>query len=267
MSTNKPVAMVFAAALMIAGSLGLAGCTIAAAAPASTGAATAASAEPVVEEAGTDASMREFVTAIYGNDYTTAEALVVPGSAAQKYVAHQKATDTAYKTNGDFTQPLPEEQPTLEFTDGAATAKYPTGESFAWSDFEYDNNGLLASWTTPSGELPGLLWTSEFSGAIAGNTVNLTSAYKSNAGDMYVVLTVTSGAGIDFLMPYQAQFVASDGIAYSAQYYSAPRQSLPASATGYVVVTFPQAPFGGTLYLEGYNLGSTDIWKAEIPVA
>jgi hypothetical protein len=204
--------------------------------------------------------MREFVAAVYANTFTTTEAMVAPGSAAAKYVAHQKATDTATKANGDFTQPVAADQPTLEFKDGTATAKYSDGRSFTWTDFEYDDNGLVTSWTTPSGELSSLLWNTDFSGAIAGNTVTLTSAYKTNGGEMYAVLTVTAGsAGIDFMMPYQAQFVASDGIAYAAQNFSAPRQSLPAGVSGYVVLAFPQAPFGGTIYLEGYNTGTPDV--------
>lgn len=98
--------------------------------------------------------------------------------------------------------------------------------------------------------------------------MSLISAYKTNGGEMHAVLSVTAGStGIDFMMPYQAQFIASDGIAYGAQSYSAPRQSLPAGATGYVVLAFPQAPFGGRIYLEGYNVGAPDVWKAEIPVS
>lgn len=252
-----------AASLAVAGVLAFSGCS------AVTPASPDASATPTVGTEAVDADkvMREFVTAVYANTFATTEAMVAPGSAAAKYVAHQKATDTASKANGDFAQPVAADQPTLEFKDGTATAKYSDGRSFTWTDFEYDDNGLVTSWTTPSGELPSLLWSSDFSGAIAGNTVTLTSAYKTNGGEMHAVLTVTAGsAGIDFMMPYQAQFVASDGIAYAAQSFSAPRQSLPADVTGYVVLAFPQAPFGGTIYLEGYNVGSPDVWKAEIPV-
>lgn len=267
MDSMKNASRPLIAVLTVATILGFAGCSSEPPAPeASSDAST--SAEPAVEEMDTDKVMRELVTAVYGNDFATSESLVAPESAAAKYVTHQKSSDTAYKANGDFTPPVAADQPSLEFEDGAVTAKYPGGMSFTWSEFEFDESGLVTSWTTPSGQLPSLLWSADFAGAVAGNSVNLTSAYKTNAGEMHVVLTVTAGSsGIDFMMPYQAQFVASDGIAYTAQYSSAPGQSLPAGATGYVVLAFPQVPFGGTIYLEGYNVGSPDIWKAEIPVS
>lgn len=267
MNSRNDALRLFAAALAAAGVLAFSGCT--AAAPEPSASSTAVESDNATAgEADTDQAMREFVTAVYASDFAITEAMSAPGSTAAKYVAHQKNSDTAYKANGDYTQPSDADQPTLEFEDGTATAKYSTGGSYMWSDFEFDENGLITSWTTPSGALPSLLWSADFSGAIAGNTVTLTSAYKTSAGEMVAVLTVTAGsAGIDFMMPYQAQFVASDGIAYGVQGFSAPRQSLPPGATGYLVLAFPQAPFGGTIYLEGYNVGAPDVWKAEIPVA
>lgn len=258
---------VLCATLAVAGVFALSGCS--ATAPAQTTSSDEPAAMSSSPEAGSaDEKMRDFVTAVYANTFTTTEEMVSPGSAAAKYVIHQKSTDTALKANGDYTEPGTADQPTLEFKDGTATAKYSDGTSFTWSEFEYDDDGLVVSWTTPSGKLPSLLWSTDFSGAIAGNTVALTSAYKTNSGEMRALLTVTAGGeGIDFMMPYQAQFVASDGIAYAAQSFSAPRQSLPAGVTGYVVLAFPQVPFGGTIYLEGYNIGSPDVWKAEIPVS
>lgn len=257
----------FATSIAMAGMLAFSGCSAATSAPA-TAPSGSVSIEPSVEAIDTDKLMREFVAAVYAADFTTTESMAAPGSAAAKYIAHQKSTDTANRANGDYMEPVAADQPTLEFQDGTATAKYRDGSSFAWSDFEYDESGLVTSWTTPSGQLPSLLWSTEFTGAIAGNSVTLTSAYKTNGGEMVAVLAVAAGSsGIDFLMPYQAQFVASDGIAYGVQSYSAPRQSLPAGSTGYVVLAFPQAPFGGTIYLEGYNFDTPDVWKAEIPVS
>jgi hypothetical protein len=144
------------------------------------------------------------------------------------------------------------EEPTLTFADdGSATATYSEGSSFVWSDFQFDDRGLITSWTTPSGDLAGLLWTQDWQGTVGPNTYTLVSAYKANSGDLYVTLRVDAGQATS-LSHYSASLVGADSINYSVDAASGPRNDIPAGSSAFIVLIFPQAPFGGTVHLPGY---------------
>lgn len=196
-----------------------------------------------------NAVTKEFVSAVYASDYENAVLLASPGSTAARYVTHQEATQKAYQVNGDAGD---FEAPTLTFgDDGSATATYSEGTSFVWSDFQFDDRGLVSSWTTPSGDLAGLLWTQDWQGTVGPNTYTLVSAYKANSGDLYVTLRVDAGQGTS-LFHYSASLVGTDSINYSVDAASGPTNVIPAGSSAFVVLIFPQAPFGGTVHLQGY---------------
>lgn len=230
--------------------------------PATAQTPTPTSTVPVVDP---DAVIKDFTQAVYGFQYDTARDMVSPGSAAERYMTHLVAIDTAFTTNGQTTQ---DEAPTLVVDDGVATGTYSDGTEFVWQDFTVDAAGLITGWTTPSGVLDKLLWTTPWQGTVAGNTIDLVSAYKSTNGYLWVVLKVTAGAsGID-VGAYTSSLVGTDGIAYTpdATRTIAPASTVPAGAAAYVVLTFPKAPFGGTVHLQGWDAEYND-WDAAIPVS
>lgn len=197
----------------------------------------------------TKAVTKEFVTAVYANDLENALPLTSPGSPAARYVTHQQATQKAYQVNGDATT---EEEPTLTFDDdGAVTVTYSDGTSFIWTDFQFDDRGLVSSWVTPSGDLTALLWTQDWQGVVGANTYTLVSAYKANGGDLFVTLRVDAGQQTS-LFYYSATLVGADSITYSVTGTSGPRSDITAGSSAFVVLIFPQAPFGGTVRLQGY---------------
>lgn len=267
MTSQKRVAHLLAATLVVAGVFAFSGCSPQEPEP-SVSPSVSDGSETRVETGDAAETMQEFVTAVYASDFATTESLASPGTAAAKYVAHQKAAETALKANGDFSSSGAAEQLDLEFEDGTAKVAYPDGFSSTWSEFEYDENGLVASWTTPRGPLPSLLWSADFTGEVSGNSVALISAYTTERGAMTAVVTVTAGSGgIGAMLPDQAQFVADDGVTYPVRKSSAPLQALSAGATGYVLPQFPQETVGGMIYLDGSNADPASDWTAEIPVA
>lgn len=250
--------------------LGVAGCTASPAtrAPSQTSSPTSAPAgTPAIDQnAEQNATIEAFVSAAWQSRHDEATQYVSPGSAAERYVVHQKAVATAYAANGEGSTD-PEAQPTLTFTNGVATvADGAAATPYTLTDFTFDDNGLITSWTGRSGPVADALWTQPWSGQTGGNTVDLVSAYKANSGALLVVLKVAANEAATSPYGYSATYSASDGITYSATSASQP-QTIAAGSAGYLVLIFDGAPFGGTVNVEGANPADYSIsWAATVSV-
>lgn len=253
------------AALIFA--FGVTGCTAGPAIRESIQSSSPTTAPAADQDAEQNATMEAFVSAAWQSRYDEAIQYASPDSAADRYVVHQQAANTAFNANGEGATD-PESQPTLTFADGVVTvAESGVPDTYNLTDFAFDDDGLVTSWTGRSGPVADALWTQPWSGQTGGNTIDLVSAYKANSGALWVVLKVTANEAATETYGYSATYSASDGITYSVASASQP-QSIAAGSAGFVVLIFDGAPFGGTVNLEGghptdYSLS----WTAAVPVA
>lgn len=254
-------------ALAIALTFGLVGCASAPATrePASSNApaSSAAESDPSLEQ---NATIEAFISAAFGDGYEDALQHASPGSPAERYVIHQQALFTGLNANGDGGTD-PANEPTLTFDDGTVNVVESDQSEYSLTDFAFDEEGLVVSWTGKSGPVADVLWTTPWSGQTGGNTIDLVSAYRANGGALFVILKVAANERSTTAFGYSATYSASDGITYTADSASQPQQIANGSA-GYIIVTFPGAPFGGTVLLEGSSPDDYSIsWAASVPVA
>ncbi|WP_199183331.1 hypothetical protein [Cryobacterium sp. Y82] len=254
------------AALALALALGLVGCASAPATrePAESN-ASASSASEKDSSSKQDATIEAFISAAFGDGYEDALQHASPGSPAERYVTHQQALFTGLNANGDG-ETDPADEPTLAFKGGTVQVVQSDQSEYALTDFIFDEDGLVVSWIGKSGPVADVLWTTPWSGQTGGNTIDLVSAYRANGGGLFVVLKVTANERSTNAFGYSATYSASDGITYTADGASQPQQIAVGSA-GYVILTFPGAPFGGTVLLEGTSPDDFSIsWAASVPV-
>lgn len=248
-------------------SLGVAGCT---AQPASreadTTTAPATTAAERDESAEQNATIEAFVSAVFAERYDEALQHASPGSPAESYVTHLLAINTALTANGDA-QTDTTTEPTQTFEDGVVTVVEPGTGEYTLADFTFDENGLVVAWTGKSGPVGDVLWTIPWTGQTGGNTIELISAYKTNSGALQAVLKVTANERATSPYGYSSTYSASDGITYSVEWASQP-QDIAAGSAAYIVVSFPGAPFGGTINLDGSSPDDYSVsWAAQIPVS
>jgi hypothetical protein len=248
-------------------SLGVAGCTAQPASREADATAAPASTAPERDEsAEQNATIEAFVSAVFEDRYDEARQHASPGSPAERYITHQEAIDTALTANGDG-QAGTTTEPTLTFEDGVPTIVEPGANEFTLTDFTFDENGLVVAWTGKSGPVGDVLWTTPWTGQTGGNTVELVSAYKTNSGALQAVLKVTANERATSPYGYSSTYSASDGITYSVEWASQP-QDIAAGSAAYIVVSFPGAPFGGTINLDGSSPDDYSLsWAAQVPVS
>jgi hypothetical protein len=254
--------------LVLIGALGLAGCSTPTVAEQVRSEKATETPAPTPSKPVFDANkaMEEYVNAVFAKDYETAGLLSSPGSVAERYLTHLTETQTAYVNAGQEYLLNEGEEPTVTFKDGVASVDYPESDfEYVWSNFEFDDRGLVTTWTTASGPMDGNIWTTPWEGAVGGNTVTLVSAYQSSGGALWVTLKVAAGASETNVNGYSATYVDASGGARSVA-QSAQPSSLPPSSSGLISVVFDQADFGGTLHLDGYNTVDYTDWAVEIPV-
>lgn len=254
------------AALALVLTLGLVGCTPAPATREPAEPSPSASSAPERDlSAEQDATIESFISAAFEDRFEEAMQHASPGSPAERYVTHQQAVFTGLNANGEgYADPATD--PTLTFDDGTVQVVDPDQSKYALTDFTFDEDGLVVSWTGKSGPVADVLWTTPWSGQSGGNTIDLVSAYRANGGGLYVVLKVTANERTTTSFGHTATYSASDGITYTADGASQPQQ-IAAGSAGYVIITFPGAPFGGTVTLEGTNPDDYSIsWAASVPV-
>lgn len=254
-----------AAALAFTFSLALSSCSAEPATREPVETTAPASTEPEVDaSAEQNATIEAFISAVYAFRFDEAMQYASPGSAAERYLTQQQSLKTALDTNGDGGN---WEEPTITFDGGIVNLVYPDQSEIVLKDFIFDDDGLAESWSSPSGPIEDVLWTTPWSGQTGGNTFDLVSAYKANTGVLFVVLKLTANERTTEGYGYSATYSGADGITYSAQSASQP-QSIAAGSAGYVVLMFPGAPFGGTVNLDGSSPDDySAIWSVQVPVS
>ena len=214
-----------------------------------------------------NAAMKEFVNATFAQDYPTAALLVSPGSVAERYITHLSATRDAYRNAGMEWMLDEGDTPSITFEDNAVTVDYAaTGNQYAWSGFEFDDRGLVTSWTTASGPMDGNLASTPFEAAVGGNTVTLLSAYQSSGGALWVTLKVAVGGAETDVWANSATSVDGAGAVRSTAQAASPT-TLPPNSTGLISVVFDQADLGGTVHLEGYDSVNYTDWSVQVPIS
>lgn len=190
---------------------------------------------------------KAFSEAALTGNYDDAQRYVAPGSAADRYLAHQTAMDRAMTASGDSEMSSAEN---VTYDEGAeeVTFSYPNvPTTTTWESFEYDPTGLVVSWLTDASRVKLADRLSSKKPASARTTranVTLVSAYRNDRA-LFVVLTVT--AKDRTIMPDCSPLLAEvDHSQREATDCFAPA-SIPKGRSAYVAYTFDGANSGGTL--------------------
>lgn len=188
-----------------------------------------------------------FTEAALKGDYDTAQKYVSPGGPADRYITHQRAMDEATSAAGDG----PSSQATdITFDPDARTVTYTFDEDGAptvtWKDFESDSSGLLLGWSTGKSatKLKDRLWSRSAKVSTSHVTIDLVSAYKNDTA-LFVVLDVHA-KDRSISPDCSALLDDSKNRQRESSYCSAP-EKIARGNSGYVVLEFEGAGFGGTL--------------------
>ncbi len=134
-----------------------------------------------------------FADAVLADDLAAAEAYVVPGSPAARYLRFQSdfaAADPARRKPSPGTWAVNVDRHLGEVTLGVGG-----GTPVTWTDWRFAPDGRILQWSTPTlGALETRLWTAESSATTPAGTVTLASALVNDTS-LNVVLEVTSAAG------------------------------------------------------------------------
>lgn len=195
--------------------------------------------------------------------------VAAPGSAAAFYLDHQLA---ARAVIGDQT---PAELAS-DGDDGAATSDpatsagvvriCETGESTSPGCVSYDavvvepGTGRVTSFSIDGEQLTGRVVGGGLAVEVESVVARARSAYRSNAGDLTVVLEITNDSDVDvdifaFASVYQPPGVG--GGLEAAGVFGSPE--IGAGTTADLVVVFPDAELGGRLQLSGLRADGLDI--------
>jgi hypothetical protein len=156
----------------------------------------------------------KFTKLAHTDKYEAAKELVAPGSAADRYVIHQLKLQKAYQISG---QDPGGEEPSIDSDKGKRSIRIEfTGEdgySYTWKDFTFDH-GKVTGWTGKSGLVASVLWSRASKDSALGTTARLVSAYRSNAGSMFVVVEFSTKRDVD--LAYTASYAAKGGYRQNA---------------------------------------------------
>jgi hypothetical protein len=205
----------------------------------------------------------KFTKLTHQSRYKEASGLVVPESPAARYLAHQtlmrKAQQIAgYNQSGD-------EEPSLkpDPTTGTIKIRYEDqseGETkYTWRDFTFEQ-GKITGWTGASGPVKDVLWSRESKDSALGATAELASAYRTNAGNMDVVVEWCAKRDID--LSYEPSYSAKGGYRQHASDFNADELADGEKTLAYY--TFDDAKFGGKLRLKiasasGYSTANLEL--------
>lgn len=223
--------------------------------PASATAPSAPTGDVAVEAAqGVDgwSNVVRFNEALAAQDWTAAEQLAVPGSPASQYVDYRRQVTQAQEAAGmgstSTADVLPDEDSeslTVRITTGDDTVTY------TWTGFETDEFGLVSTWSTAQGPLEQQLVTGSAQDEGAGATVAVTSAYRTDAGDLYVVVSVTATDDV-ISVDTSPALRRADGTSQEAEVYLGPSGVEPGQ-DAVVLYVFEGASRQGTLVYEVQN--------------
>jgi hypothetical protein len=212
---------------------------------------------------------RDFATAVkftklvHKDEYSKAETLVQPGSAANRYVEFQKLSNKAQRIDGQDTRIDPA---TLGFDPNKKTHSIririddENPLTYVWKDFTFDQ-GKITGWTGKSGPVGAVLWTKMSKDSALGTTARLVSAYRANSGSMLMVVEFSSTRGAD--LGYMPSYVAKGGYRQNASSWSS-QDELGKGEKTLIYYIFDDAKFGGKLYLKvasptGYSTAKLEL--------
>ncbi len=191
----------------------------------------------------------ELTRLVHFGKYGPAAALVSPESPAARYLAHQRAANKASEINGEDTT-TNEEDYTFDADPEAGTIQIDTGDGetvYTWKDFAYDPSGKVLSWTGASGPVADVLWSKESKDSALGGSARLVSAYRSNAGDMWVVVEWSASRKV--MINGSPSYSAKGGYKQEAESWSS-QSELAAGEKTLAYYSFAGAKFGGKLRLD-----------------
>ena len=191
----------------------------------------------------------EFTRMVHLGKYGAAAGLVAPQSPAARYVAHQQAADKAQEINGDDATVNPDDY-AFDPDPKDGTIKIDTGDGetvYTWKEFAYDANGKIVSWTGASGPVAKVLWSKESKASALGASARLVSAYRSNTGDMWVVVEWSAKRKV--MINGSPSYSANGGYKQSPQSWSS-QNELAAGEKTLAYYSFAGAKFGGKLRLD-----------------
>jgi hypothetical protein len=190
-------------------------------------------------------------TAMATQDFASAAALTAPGSAAQKYVEYRSDVAAAQDAAGAEAAPdgvvVEDEQAgTVTVTIGSGTDEV----IYVWSGFEVDEAGLVTGWSTEQGRLDSLISSPGSQAEAAGATVSVRSAYRTNEGDLLVVVGVEAE---EMVTVDDSVVVRLDDDSTVASAATVSPSEMDAGRSGVVVYRFGDVPLGGVLVYEVQN--------------
>ncbi|MGW9419559.1 hypothetical protein ACWGRS_18035 [Cellulosimicrobium funkei] len=192
-----------------------------------------------------------FVEAVYVNDTDVAMPLAAKDSPAAEYVAYLRDAAVAVQANGydphqydagySFDADEGKQEIGISFRDTTGTGAPPL--DYTWSDFKVTDDGKIESWTGASGSITKVLGKEHDSKKAGGQKVTVAHAYKSNTGEVVIVLKVKANAS--GYPDYAPVYVGPDGVARKPAAMDV--TDLVEGATSYLKYHFDGADFGGKL--------------------
>lgn len=201
--------------------------------------------------------------AVLKGNWEQAKGHFLPGSAADRYIQHQRALEDAQDAAGVPTNGSPDDI-TFDADAGTVTSTFD-GDDLVWKDFEYDSNGLVMSWATGESATPltKRLWTKPAKATAAKTTVTLVSAYR-NDDALWVVLDVKA-TGRTVEIDCSPLLDDAKGRQRKAASCDAP-DKVTKGHSAYVALAFSKADFGGTLRYEILSADYDTLATVKLPI-
>ena len=193
-----------------------------------------------------------FTKLSHQNRHKEANALVVPESPAARYLAHQTLINKAQSIAGyDQSE---DEEPSVKPDPATGSIKFKFAKterepalSYIWRDFTFEQ-GKITGWTGKSGPVTDVLWTRTTTDSKLSTKAKLESAYRSNSGNLYIVVELSAGKSRGF---GEAEYAAHGGYRQTVMEQNASDLSKGEKTLAYF--TFKNAKFGGTLHIPFYD--------------
>lgn len=219
---------------------------------------TSASPTPTESEAGLAwENVVAFTAAVFARDFESASEYVSPGSPAERYITHMRNVEQALTLAGQQdSSPATEVTPDRD-TGSVEVVESVGAEPYTWAEFVSDPEGRVISWTGAQGPVEETLWLTQQSGSALGQVIALSSAYRSNIGDLWVVVDVTPE--YTTYVDYGAIYIDPSGLAHAPTSVIHP-PTIVGAATSKVAYLYEGAELGGWFVYKvvGPNYAGTD---------